>query len=164
MTKLSTTGLVAGALCLFVSFGCGKTKVTVSTDLVEGVVTLDGQPVAGATVTFTPVKDGAGAPATGMTDSTGKYALTAIGTGMAGAKPGAGTLPGEYYVGVLKDEMPSVPGSGQEGYQAPQTDQVPLAPTMKHVVPEQFNDPQKSGIKVTVKSGKNDIPIELKSN
>ncbi|HQU42342.1 MAG: hypothetical protein B7Z73_14555 [Planctomycetia bacterium 21-64-5] len=155
--------LVAGILSAIVSLGCAEKKKVLATELVEGVVTLDGQPVAGATLTFVPVQDGVGAAATGTSDATGKYTLTAVGAG-PGAKPGAGTLPGEYNVGVLKDEVPDVPGSGEEGYQLPAADQPPSALTVTHVVPQQFNDPKTSGIpKVTVKAGKNDIAIVLKS-
>lgn len=163
-TRLSKALLILGILSWAVLPGCAEKKKTLATELVEGVVTLDGQPVAGATVTFTPVQDGAGAPATGTSDSAGKYTLTAVGNKAAGAQAGAGTLPGEYYVGVLKDEMPQEPGSGDEGYKLPSSDTPPTSPTITHVVPQQYNNPQTSGIKVTVKSGKNDIPIELKSS
>lgn len=162
-TQLSKLLLVAGAVCVAASLGCGAKKPAVATELVEGVVTLDGQPVSGATITFTPVQNGAGAPATGTSDEAGKYSVTAVGTGMAGAMPGAGTLPGEYYVGVVKDEVPEIPQSGDPGYEEPPSGR-PASPTITHVVPEQFNNPQTSGIKVTVKPGKNDIPINLKSS
>ena len=33
-----------------------------------------------------------------------------------------------------------------------------------HVVPEKYNIPSESGIKVTVKEGANNIPIELTTN
>lgn len=154
---------VAASLCIFTLLGCAEKPKTVATELVEGIVTLDGQPVPGATVTFAPVQMGAGTSATGMSDSTGKYTLTAVGAGK-GAQAGAGTLPGDYYVGVLKNEFPDVLGSDQPGYQPPSPDERPKEPVIKHVVPQQFNDPQKSGIKVTVKPGKNDIPITLKSS
>lgn len=155
--------MVAGALPVLASAGCAEKKKALATELVEGVVTLDGKPLADAMVTFTPVQDGVGAPATGMSDSTGKYTLTAIGSTAVGAQPGAGTLPGEYYVGVEKDEVPPPP-SGEDAYKQIDTDQPPQRPTVTHVVPQQYNNPQTSGIKATVKAGKNEIPIDLKSS
>ena len=57
------------------------------------------------------------------------------------------------------------PGNGQDGANK-STDS--LAEPSKddslvHLVPEKFNDPQTSGIQVTVQAGTNDIPINLKS-
>lgn len=129
------------------------------TEEVEGVVKLDGQPVPDAQVTFVPVKDGVGLPATGMTNSEGKYRLTAQGSGDRG-QAGAGTLPGEYYVGVVKDSIPSIPTS-EEAVGPGKTR--PSGGELTHVVPQKFNVPQNSGIKQVVKEGKNDIPIELTS-
>jgi hypothetical protein len=67
--------------------GCGGASK------VEGVVTLDGTPVDGATVTFVPADD-KGIPANGQTDSSGKFTLS------TGGKPGARR--GDYKVTVVK--------------------------------------------------------------
>ena len=149
--------LAAGIM--FASVGCGSGAKTSKTEPVEGVVTLDGAPVADATVTFVPVQEGAGVSATGTTDAEGKYRLSAMGSGIRG-EAGAGTLPGEYYVGVMKVNIPSIP-TNEEAVD-PGTKR-PTDVPMTHVVPEKFNNPQTSGIKRTVKQGKNDIPIELNS-
>lgn len=151
------------------SAGCGKKAgPVVKTELVEGVVTLDGQPVPDATVTFVPAAGSSGASATGKTDAEGKYQLTAIGAG-SGAQPGAGTLPGEYDVGVRKVIVPNIP-SDQEKQASLGTGAVivgsgerPKNPELTYVVPHKYSEPQKSGLKVTVKEGKNDIPIQLDS-
>lgn len=154
------TLLPAAFLCGIASVGCGaKGMPTVKTEMVEGVVTLDGKPVPGAMVTFVPVQDSAGAAATGTSDEAGKYHLTAIASGNRG-EVAAGTLPGEYFVGVLKDEFPDLDRlRSQESGTVSDTDI-----KVVHVVPQKFNDPRASGLKVTVKPGENDIPIELKSN
>jgi len=109
---------------------------------VEGIVTLDGQPVADAMVTFVPVNEGRGRPATGITDENGAFRLRATAAGDAATEPGAGVLPGDYYVGVV--ETPS-PEKAEQGT----------------VVPKKYNDPRESGLKVTVKKGKNTIDIHL---
>src|SRR5262245_1264000 len=59
---------------------------------VEGLVTLDGVPVEGASVSFTP--EGEGQPAFGVTDSNGKFVLQTINK--------AGANPGTYKVTVTK--------------------------------------------------------------
>ena len=69
------------ALTLF-SFGCGQSGIPV--EYVRGVVTLDGTPLEGATVIFSP-KASEGMVAAGRTESDGSFTLNA-----QGAKPGAG--------------------------------------------------------------------------
>ncbi|NOX54499.1 MAG: DUF4198 domain-containing protein [Planctomycetes bacterium] len=157
--------LVSGVVAL-VLVGCsGEQRPTVETEYVEGIVTLDGKPVAGATVTFVPVNKGQGMSATGRTDEQGKYTLTAVGGpgGVAG-EPGAGTVPGEYYVGVVKTESSGEEiQEEQDGQEVEESGPKPEEPTIKHIVPQKYNNPRESGIKVTVKKGKNVIPIELSS-
>ena len=73
---------IAVTAVMIAAIGCGGDEAeTVSTEMVEGVVTLDGRPVEGATLTFVPVTEGFGAAATGMSDAEGKYRLTAVGAG-----------------------------------------------------------------------------------
>lgn len=61
---------------------------------VEGVVTLDGTPVANATIVLTPL-DEDGYPAVGKTDKDGRYQLTTF-------NRNDGALPGEYVITVAK--------------------------------------------------------------
>jgi hypothetical protein len=160
---------ISAMACSLAAAGCGR-QPAIDTLPVEGIVTLDGQPLAGATVTFIPVQEGAGVSATGTTDSSGKYLLTAVGAGL-GAEPGAGTSPGEYYIGVVKDAFPDDPEARQErdvlALQSSSGDATkpsrPKAMKVTHVVPQKFNDPRKSGIKKTVQNKANNIPIELAS-
>ena len=74
-------------LWLIVAVGCGS-----KLSPVNGVVTLDGKPVAGATVTFV-TSDGK-MSATGYTDDSGSFSLS------AGSQLGA--YPGDYKVVVVK--------------------------------------------------------------
>lgn len=158
---------LAAALGLVVLLGCGRGP-GLKTQRVEGVLTLDGKPVEGATVTFVPVKEGQGASAVGVTDASGKFTLTVAATGRARTSPGAGTLPGEYFVGVVKttSEVPASEeeeeASGKAASTSPGTS--PSAePKLVHVVPPKYNNPRTSGLRVTVKEGPNTIPIELSS-
>ncbi|HUY87995.1 MAG TPA: carboxypeptidase-like regulatory domain-containing protein [Pirellulales bacterium] len=150
--------MAAGIMCA--SVGCNSAPPGLKTEEVEGLITLDGEPVADATVTFTPVMEGVGAMATGMTDAAGKYRLTALKAGYS-PQAGSGTLPGEYNVGVLKVKLPDIPTSTEAA--KPQDGQRPKDSAMKYVVPQKYENPTSSGIKVTVKEGKNDIPIVLTS-
>jgi hypothetical protein len=152
------------ALCAIAVVGCPGGGTAIQTDYVEGVVTLDGEPVAGAIVTFQPKGPG-GMSATGMTDEQGKYTLNPVGGGQMAAEAGSGTLAGEYYVGVVKTEM-EVPLSEEEAEEqgveyVPPTGMESTKVT--HIVPERYNNPKESGIEKTVTEGQNSIPIELTS-
>jgi hypothetical protein len=60
---------------------------------VQGLVTLDGKPLANAHVNFATA-DGKGHPAVGLSDRDGRFRLTTY-------KPDDGALPGEYRVTVV---------------------------------------------------------------
>lgn len=103
---------------------------------VQGVVTLGGAPVAGATVSFLAAKDGRSASA--ITDAQGRYALGTF-------RGGDGALPGDYNVVVMKYE--TVTG-GQTG-----KNYVPVqgeVPQPKNELPARYALPGKSGLKATV--------------
>ncbi len=159
---LLSFGLAVGVLTAIGCSGSGS----LDTEPVTGVVTVDGTPVAGATVMFTPVTEGQGAAATGSTDENGVYTLTSVAVGEAAAKAGAGTLPGEYFVGVSKS-VAETAMSEEEAYDKG-VEYKPLppgqAPKVKYVVPQKYNNPKTSGLKATVESGENDIPLELTSS
>jgi hypothetical protein len=74
-----------GVALLLAGSGCGSKLVKV-----KGVLTLEGQPVEGAVVTFAS-PDGRGRPATGQTDAEGRFTLTTL-------EEGDGALPGDYRV------------------------------------------------------------------
>ncbi|NUQ64626.1 MAG: carboxypeptidase regulatory-like domain-containing protein [Pirellulales bacterium] len=67
--SVAASSLLAGLGALLLN-GCGSTGPELAA--VSGIVTLDGQPLAGATVEFQPPK---GSPSTGVTDSSGAYRL-----------------------------------------------------------------------------------------
>jgi len=65
--------------------GCGKSRTTP----VEGIVLLDGKPLAGASVMFVP--QGTGRDATGQTDASGQFVMSTF-------QPRDGVVPGSYKV------------------------------------------------------------------
>src|SRR5262249_40878245 len=83
---------------LLMSPGCSGAKAVKT----EGLVTLDGKPVAGATVTFRPEKKEQGRVATGLTDEDGAFQLQRF-------APNAGAVPGDYKVTVIKTEARAGP-------------------------------------------------------
>lgn len=80
---------------LVVVLGCSNAKYAP----VEGVVTLDGEPLEDATVTFTPTASGGNEmnQSFGRTDATGKYSLQLMMSGKTGA------LIGNHKVSVAKN-------------------------------------------------------------
>ena len=82
---LCTVGLALG---MTAAFGCGRQPEVAP---VSGLVTLDGQPLAGAHVSFQPVQDDVRAMAMGSYDTTsseGRYSLRLVEPDMPGAVPG----------------------------------------------------------------------------
>jgi hypothetical protein len=71
-----------------------------------------------------------------------------------------GRVEGEYYVGVIKAELPKV--AEEEEASAP-TEQYPAEPEVKHVVPKKYHNPRTSGIRVSIAPGQKEVRIELKS-
>ncbi|MEM7476429.1 MAG: hypothetical protein AAF483_15665 [Planctomycetota bacterium] len=79
------------SLCAFA--GCGGP--TLPTIDVTGSVTVDGQPMEGVSVIFSPAASSSGRAATGQTDAQGNFKLTT-------ETPGDGALAGDYKVAITK--------------------------------------------------------------
>ena len=118
--------------------GCGRSGAVVP---VQGRVLLDGKPVAGAAVLFEPTSGGV--PATGTTDSEGKFSLTTTGQG-----PGAAV--GAHNVSVSKQTF------AQPGRKVEEGEIV----AMKSETPVKYASPATSGLTVEVTKGM--APVELR--
>lgn len=114
--------LRVASLCIFVSVsiaGCGggggKPVPKLADPVpVSGLVTLDGQPLADATIMFLPELESGFHGATGRTDSSGKYELT---TDIGNGKTSKGAIPGKYKVTVsklIKPDGTPVPAGNKE--------------------------------------------------
>ena len=125
-------------------------------EYVEGTVTLDGEPVAEASVTFVPTSESPTIEtAMGMTNERGLYKLTSM-----NGKPQAGAVEGEYKILVSKIEAKSLSTEAEYGtsfgYSVPYT--------QTHLLPDVYRDPEKTPFKATVKRGRNtNVNFELKS-
>jgi hypothetical protein len=146
--------VVLASLVIVGIAGC-DTSGGPSVSYVEGVVTLDGQPVEGASIGFSPVAEG-GVGGVGTTDANGVYKLTTPTGTVDGGVPA-----GDYNVTITKKVMvggtPEVTSSSDPNYgkQDASGSGPPQAPQYEDVVPVKYNSAATSGIKVTVKSGRN---------
>jgi len=134
--------------------GCGSGG-GLRVEYVEGVLTLDGEPLSEASVTFVPTSDGPTIEtAMGMTNDRGVYKLSSM-----NGKPMAGAVAGEYKVLVSKVHAESLT-DGLE-YGATMGYAVPYRQTQ--LLPHIYRDMQETPFSATVKKGKNKIDLELKS-
>jgi hypothetical protein len=164
---------VLGA-CLILAFsaslGCSKAP-TLPTVPAEGVVKLDGAPLEGATVAFTPTTD-SGKPANGITDAQGRFQLKTYLGGNFGQANGA--LPGDYIIMVSKYEAVSGSGPKLDADQqakaleeAKRTGKPPAELQQnqpKLLTPAKYSNAKQSDLKATVKSSDNQFTFELTSS
>lgn len=152
-TRIAYAGLAAlTAAAIGCQSGTAENPRTYPT---TGTVTLNGEPVEGATVSYVP--QGEGQTAVGVTNAAGKYELTTF------AK-GDGALPGSYQVKVVKFEGAesepvtgeAAPGAieGDESYVPPDDGAAP-APVSTNQLPEKYADPVQSGLTATISEGEN---------
>ncbi|MDR0609876.1 MAG: DUF4198 domain-containing protein [Planctomycetaceae bacterium] len=137
--------------------GCSTGKPDFAVERVEGSVTLDGSPVEGVTVGFSPADSTRGKPAVGRTDAQGKFTLTAT----QGGEFGKGTMMGKYLVSFSKD-IPSREPTPQELADLDNAGITPNIPNIS-IIPKKYNDPQTSGLTVEVIKGKNNFSFDLQS-
>jgi hypothetical protein len=97
-----STAILAPVLLLSFLSGCGA-----GTSKVDGVVTLDGQPVSGATVVFTS-EDGANT-ASGLTDDAGKFSLAYSGKPDV---PNGGYKVTVTKTAIVEGQSPALAGEG----------------------------------------------------
>ena len=137
---------------LLVVSGCGGGKV--ATNMVEGSITLDGTPLTGATIIFSPVSQDAGMAAIGTSDSAGKFTLqTQLGA------IGKGTTAGEYIVTIRKIE--SVP-TGKTIRTGDGTTEQEFVE--KSLVPELYSTTASTPLKQTIVKGHNKVELTLVSS
>lgn len=124
-------------LCLCLTAGCGGGAGSDQPDLgtVTGVVTMDGDPLSGVTVTFTPTE---GRPSNGVTDEAGKYEL-----------------------GYLRDIKGAVIGTHSVSITTPQEAPTPPGQKYKDPIPAKYN--AQTTLTEEVKAGDNTIDFKLES-
>ena len=153
MTR-TTIGLLLIGLLFFA--GCGPQGRGLKVEYVEGVITLDGEPLADATVTFHARDEDSGAvTAAGMSNQRGIYKLSST-----DSNPEAGTTVGEYIVTVSKVEVhdPTIHMTPEEAMVSN------LRVTHTQLLPAIYQDRERTPLSATVNRGRNKIDLELKSN
>lgn len=138
--------------------GCGGDPTVAK---VSGTVALDGEPVEGASVIFSPI--GGGRPATGQTDAEGNFQLSTYGSS-------DGALIAEHEVAVVKvEESRTAKAYIPEGEEPPED--IRDAPSgdlgtggrVKYLVPMKYAIGKTSGIKLQVERGMEPVTLELSS-
>jgi hypothetical protein len=125
---------LAGIFLLVVMTGAGCDREKFAGP-VTGKVTYNGSPVTAGNLNFVSTT---GAAASSKIDASGNFSID---------EP---LQAGEYKVFISPPvQEPSAPGTK------------PTTP-FKFVVPEKFREPNSSGVIVTVKGGKNEIPVQFK--
>lgn len=139
-TKNSLLAVVAVAVVALITTGCGDAGPQLAP--VEGVVTLEGDPLEGAIVLFQPSEGGK--PATGLTDAAGKFVLTTL-------EQGDGAQVGVNEVSVTKELPSSAPADIEEG----EITEVELG------TPPRYASPMLSGLSFNVQPGMQPVTINL---
>lgn len=129
--------------------GCGGGDYPETVE-VNGRVTLDGEPLPNAIVTFMPT-DGQ-RTASGTTNAQGEFSLSTF-------EPGDGAVPGEHKVAVMPKEPPPMPGSSSPGDTGEEKSENYTPP-----FPARYGQPGTSGLTATVSADQeNDFILELES-
>jgi hypothetical protein len=144
--------LCLGVVCVFL-LGCNSSTITVLP--VTGVVTLDGQPLEQAIVTFYPTS-GQPLPAGGHTDSAGKFTLKTI----EGPHERIGALPGSYKVVVVKTKALTGRKSDDPGLSS---ELGPYDMKLEWITPEKYADHATTELTCEVSAGMTPPQFDLKS-
>lgn len=142
------------AVLLLIATGCGgadKSKANrPKTVPARGVVKLNGQPLAGASIIFSPVE--ASHPAAmAISGSDGSFVPRSF-------PPDAGIVPGGYKVVVIKQDESQQKADRPGGHDTPESGQV-----AKSSVPAKYSDAAKTDLLVMIqKEGDNEVTLDLK--
>jgi hypothetical protein len=143
-------------LLILLGNGCGSQGKGLKVEYVEGIITLDGEPVSNASVTFIPITETEGAEAAGgYSNNKGVYKLTS-----GNGDPEAGAVLGEYRILVSKIEVTDLTEGMEYGTSTGYKETV----KQTHLLPEIYRSRDKSPLKSNVKKGKNKIDIQLTKN
>ena len=148
-------------LALLVVGGCGHSGPDINPQPVGGVVLFNGEPVEGATVSFTPEQtsgDARGVPAVGRTGPDGTFQLRALDSGRPFT---AGTAVGQYIVTVVKQEIPAL--SDPELINNPPPVMPPAMLEPRDLLPAVYVSTAKSPLRAEVQKGDNQFRFELSS-
>ena len=133
------------ALSVLLLCFCGCPSSSGNVGWVDGVVTLDGEPIEGATVRFYPET---GRASSGKTDANGYYKLRYTRSEM-------GAVIGKHKVTITREAAATTGGYEQEDKKD--------AKARAATIPKKYRDPEKAELVKTVERGSNTINLELTS-
>lgn len=155
--KLRTSAqLSIAALSLTFFVGCGGGVGGPPTVPAEGIVTLDGTPVEGATIVFIDA-NGSSNSGNGATDAEGKFSLSFV-------EGKGGIVPGTYMATVQKNvEIELKPGdlAGEEGEHAAEGGGTQAG--VENVLPLKYMSPKPDFTFTVPEGGVTDLKLELTS-
>lgn len=144
-------GLLLVALSLT---GCGGDGL----QPLQGTVTLDGQPLADAAVSFSPVEGGR--PASGKTDADGKFVLASF-------KAGDGLPVGSYKVTIVKidtkQQAQAAPESAGDGDSPESAAMGAVEQGVTFVTPIKYSSPLTTDLVVDVQPNMAPVKLEIQS-
>jgi len=144
MKRFLPAGLLTGLLLV----GCGSPGPGIPLTPVAGTVTLDGNPVAEAKVTFVPQVETKGNGGWALTDSTGKYSLKT-------PQGAAGVPDGQYKVTVSLRRNPD--GT------LPKADEPPIESKARETLPPIYSSESKTTLQAAVSAGSKQFDFALKA-
>lgn len=139
--------------------GCGGGNMP-STVAVTGTVTLDGNPVEGASVNF--LSDAGSITASGKTDAGGKFTLKTV----IGSQSVDGAILGRHKVAVVKTESDGQAITDPKEMMSKMAENPAITSDfkVKNIVPNKYSNPTQSGLTAEVtEGGANDFTFDLKS-
>lgn len=149
--------LLTGCLAILMQSGCTRVPDGPRTVPAEGVITLDGTPVAGAAIVF--VADGGEYSASALSDKDGSFSLNAF-------EYKSGAVPGSYNAIVTRtveittasDEM-----KGEEAEHAAEGGEEGKQVGVKNDMPMKYSQPSEEFKFVVPEDGVRDLKLELTS-
>lgn len=130
--------------------GCSESYDGPELVQISGTVTLDGEPLSGAVLSFTPTGSTRGFGAGGYTDAVGRYELFTRGDIR-------GAAAGEYRVVAKKWMMPD----GSDFLIASGSD--PSSSAARQILPARYSEREKTELSATIRAGSGTIDFPLSS-
>ena len=148
--KLSAFTTIFTLLLFSLVLGCGGRKWP-PTNKTTGTVTLDGQPVEEATVSFFP--KGGFKPANGKTDSAGRYEMTTFNANDGAMTGSFGVSIAKYPEVKIETTLEGTPWTeDMESDEPPEVDK-----PIENSLPEKYADAETSGFTATVVEGDGNV-------
>ncbi|MDR3197819.1 MAG: hypothetical protein LBU34_08140 [Planctomycetaceae bacterium] len=147
--------LICSIMVLVTFSGCKKEPKTLGVVPASGTVTLDGEVIEGASITFVPKPGTSGGQGvSAISDKNGHFSLGIL-------QSGEGAIPGIYWVSVIKitDITPFTPEERVKLSDAGR----PVKPVYRYEIPQKYENPKSSGIEIEIPDiGNQNIRLELK--